>query len=100
MLATDKAPLTIARMAVRVVRRLAEGADVARRFVPAQDAVVRDIAPQQIAAVAEPDRPLRPARALIQTLDGSGSKDQRLEARIEHTDGRIGIASAVVGHAG
>ncbi len=57
MLAAHESALAVARMAVRIIRRLTERADRAARFVPTQDAVVGDVAPQQIAAVAEPDRP-------------------------------------------
>ena len=61
MLAGDQAALTVARVAVGVVGGLAEDADRAGLFFPLQDAVVGNVAPQHVAAVAEIHRPFRPA---------------------------------------
>ena len=56
VLAGDEPALAVARVAVGEVRRLAEHADRARLLVPAHDPVVGDVAPQQVAPVAEPHR--------------------------------------------
>ena len=62
-------------------------------FVPAHDAIVGDVAPQQIAAVAEPYRPLGPAEPGGEPLDrGVERRLDRVEARIEGADRRVGIA--------
>jgi hypothetical protein len=53
MLAGDEAALAVAGVAVGEVRRLAEDRDRAAFLVIAQDAVVGDVAPQEIAPVAE-----------------------------------------------
>ena len=92
MLAGDEPPLAVARVAVGVARRLAEGADLAGRLVPFQDAVVRDVAPQQVAAVAEPDRPLGPAAAGIEPLDRRAEDPVGREALVEHLDRGVRIA--------
>src|SRR5579872_4418699 len=92
VLAGDEAPLPVAGVAVGVVRWLAKDADRAGLLVPAQDAVVRDVAPQQAALVAEPHRALAPAASGIEPLDGGVERrPDRLEARIEGDDRRIGV---------
>src|SRR6185312_15082453 len=63
VLAADEAALAIAGVAIGEVGGLAIDADGARLLLPLQDAVVGDVAPQQVAAVAEVDRPFRPAAA-------------------------------------
>ena len=63
VLAGDEAALAVAGVAVGEVGGLAVDADRARLLLPLQDAVVGDVAPQQIAPVAEIDRPLGPAAA-------------------------------------
>ena len=47
VLAGDEAALAVARVAVGVVGGFAEDAHAAAFLVPAHDAVVRDVAPQQ-----------------------------------------------------
>ena len=42
----------------RTVRRAPEVADLSRGFIPTQDSVIRDVAPEQLATIAEPDRTL------------------------------------------
>jgi hypothetical protein len=64
MLAGDQAAAAVAGVAVGVVGGLAEDRDVARFLVPAQDAVVGDVAPQEVTAVAEIDRSLGPTAAV------------------------------------
>ena len=84
--------MQVARVAVRVVRRLTEHAHLAALFHPAQDAIVGDVAPQQIAAVAEPHRPLGPAAAGVETLDRGVADSIARETWIDDLDARIRIA--------
>src|SRR5256885_6881962 len=62
VLAADEPSLAIARVAVGVVGRRAEDADVSVFLEPAHHAVVGNIAPDQKAPVAEIDGPLGPAK--------------------------------------
>ena len=98
MLAGDQAAAAVAGMAVGVVRGLAEDRDRAALLVPAQHAVVGDVAPQEVAAVAEPDRTLGPATAGVEPLDRSQRQPVLVEGRIEHAHRRIGIALVRLPH--
>src|SRR6185503_13518646 len=91
VLAGDEPPLAIAGVAVRIVGRLAENAHRPRFLVPAHDTVVRDVAPQHAAAVAEPHRPLRPPEAGGEPLHRRVEDAVLGEALVEDLDGRIGI---------
>ena len=88
VLAGDEPALAVAGVAVGEVRGLAEDADRARLLLPLEDAVVGDVAPQQIAPVAEIDRPLGPAAAGGEALHAGELQPVLLEARIERDDGR------------
>src|SRR5262249_3592894 len=94
VLAGDEAPLAVAGVAVGIVRRLAEDRDCPGFLVPAHDAVVRDVAPQHAARIAEPDRPLAPAHAGREPLDAREREAIFGEARIEDLHRRVGIALA------
>src|ERR1700732_1714603 len=61
MLAGDQPSLAVAGVAVGEIRGLAEHADRARFLFPFENALVGDVAAQEIAAVAEPHRSLGPA---------------------------------------
>jgi hypothetical protein len=98
MLAGDEAALAVAGVAVGVVGRFAEFRDGARGFVPAQNPVVGNVGPEQIAAVAEPDRPLAPACAVIQPLDRRIERYEALALRIENPHGGIGIGFGLPPH--
>ena len=93
VLAGDEPALAVARVAVRVVRGRAEDADVPVLLEPAHHAVVRDVAPQQVAAVAEVDRALGPAEAGRDALD-SGVADLEPEPLVERLDARVRVAGA------
>src|SRR4051794_20520366 len=93
VLAGDEPALAVARVAVRVVRRGAEDADVPVLLEPAHDAVVRDVAPQEVAAVAEVDGPLGPAEAGGDALDG-GVADLEPEPLVDRLDARVRVAGA------
>src|SRR5258708_6765015 len=62
VLAGEQPALTIAIVTIAVVRGAAKDADFSGVFEPTQDAVVGDVAPKKIAAVAEPHGPFRPAK--------------------------------------
>src|SRR5207302_9252216 len=94
VLAGEEPPLEVARIAVSVVRGHAEHADRAGFLLPLHDAVVRDVAPQQIAAIAEPHRPLIPAHARGDSLDFGEPEAVAPEARVDDLDRRIRIALA------
>src|SRR5262249_27752320 len=69
MLAGNLPALEIEGVAVAVVGRHAKDADLTSVFEPAQLAIVRDVAPHQIAALGTPGRALRPQRTGPQSLD-------------------------------
>src|SRR5262249_25724428 len=75
---------------------LAEHADPPGLLVPAHDAVVGNIAPQEAARVAEIDRPLVEAAAGGDAFDAGERDAIFLEARIEHLDGGVRVAIARV----
>ena len=80
-LAGEQAPLPIARIAVRVVRRHAEHAD-SRPFVPSQDTIIGNVAEQQGLGIGEPDRALAPAHARVQLLHLRRTNHIRPEALV------------------
>jgi hypothetical protein len=80
VLAGDQPALTIAGIPVGVVEG-GEDAGASVGFVPAQDAVVGDVAPQHVAAVTEP--PASPQRAPVWTTDAGLRDAITPEARIE-----------------
>ena len=84
--------LAVARVAVAVVRRRAEGRDQPGFLAPAHHAVVRDVGKQEVAAIAKPHWPFRPARPRPQALDHGAADAIRVEARVERFDGRVGVA--------
>ena len=98
VLAAQQAALAVARVAVGEVGGLAERAHGAGLLVPAHHAVVGDVAPQQVAAVAEPHRALGPAEAGRQPLDRGAGDAVLREARIEDLDGRVGVALGGLPH--
>ena len=83
VLAGDEPALAVAGVAVAVVGLGAEGADAGLRR-PAQHAVVGDVAPQQVAAIGEPDRAFRPDAAVRQLVEMRDADHQRLEALVEN----------------
>src|SRR5262249_6313753 len=92
VLAGNEPPLTVARVAVGKIRRLAVDARAAGFFVPAHDPVVGDVAPQETTGVAEIDRPLAPAHAAGEPFPGALGNAMLCKARIENLNRRIGIA--------
>jgi len=91
VLAGNETALAIARVAVAVIRRLAEDADFSSVFEPAQDAIVGNVAPQQIPAVTEPNRAFGPAASGVEALDDSIGGDELRKARIEDLDVGVGV---------
>src|SRR5262245_14311940 len=71
MLAGDESALAVAGVAVGVVGGLTEDADPAGLLVPAHDAVIGNVAPQETARITEIDR------ALVKTAAGREPLDAR-----------------------
>src|SRR5262249_31630055 len=94
VLAADEAALAVAGVAVGIVRRLAEHGGAAGLLIPPQDAVVGDVAPQEAARVAEPNRALAPPCAGVEPLDAGIENAIFQKARIEDLDGRVWITLA------
>src|SRR5207302_8524201 len=90
--AGDEPTLPVARIAVRVFRRLAKDADPAGLLFPLYEPVVRDVAEDEITTVTEPHRPLGKAAAAGDALDGGNADHQRLETWVEHLDARVARA--------
>ena len=100
VLAGDEAALAVARVAVGEGGGLAEVADRSRLLLPLQDAVVREVAAQQVAAVAEPDRPLGPAEPRREALHRREREAVAPEARVKRVDGGVRICLGGLPHAG
>ena len=93
--ASEEAALAVAVVAVAVVGGIAERCDFAGVSVPAEDAIVGNVAPQKIVAVAEPDRAFGPARAGVEAFDGSVALNIFCEARVDDFDRGIGIRDGI-----
>ena len=94
----DEPTLAVARIPVGVARRGTEVVHLPGQLAPADDPVVRDVATQQIASVAEPDWSLGPAQPGGDALHRGQRKAVLFEAVVEHANSRIGIAHDVVPH--
>jgi hypothetical protein len=79
-------------MTVGEIRRFAISADAPACFVPPQDAVVRNVAPKQIAPVTEIDRTFIPAATRGDALDRGLNDAIFRKAWVENLDGGIGIS--------
>ncbi len=99
MLAGDEAALPVAGVAVGLLAGLSENRDGAGLLVPAQDAVIGNVADQQAALVAQPDGTLAPAQAGGEALHRGIEQAVLQEPRIEDLDGRVGIDRARLPHA-
>ena len=82
-------PVPVTGVAVGKVGRLLKHTDRAGGFFPFEDAVVGNIAPQQVAPIAKPDRAFRPAAPGVQALHGGELEPVLFKAWIERGDGRI-----------
>ena len=98
MLAGDEPALAVAGVAVGIVGGPAEVAEGAGNLVPFHDPVVGDVAAQQVAAVAEPDRPLGPAQPGGKALHRRQGHPIPGEAGIEDPDRGIGIVGRGLPH--
>ena len=83
VLAAHEPTLAVDGVAVGVARRGAEDADVPGRLVPAQHAVVRDVAPHEVAAGGEVGRALVPATAIGEPLEPRAALDAEPEAVLD-----------------
>src|SRR5258705_35207 len=101
MLVTDNAPaavfarylttLMIERVAIAVVRRLAEHGDAAVVLDVAQLAVVGDVAPDEVASLGTPSRAFVPLAAGEEAMNGGVVDPERVERRVDGDDVGIGI---------
>src|SRR5439155_13479067 len=74
-LARDQTALAVAGVAIGIVRGAAKHADRAGFLLPFHDPVVRDVAPQEVAVIAEPHRALGKAAAAGEALDRRVAQD-------------------------
>jgi hypothetical protein len=91
VLAGNESTLFIASMAVAVMGWAAEDTDLTGFFKPAHDAVIGDIAKQEVAAVSKPDRAFSPAETGGQALDRRVAEAVFRKAWIKHLNGRVRI---------
>src|SRR5215831_3614183 len=82
----------VKRVAVAVVRRVAEDADVAVFVEPAKLAIVGDVAPDKVLALRVPGAAFGPAISGAEALDGRVADLVFIETLIERNDVGIGIA--------
>src|SRR6266480_7042580 len=94
MLAGDESTLAVAGVAVGVVGGLTEDADPPGLLVPAHDAVIGNVAPQETARITEIDRALVKATAGCEALDAGKREPVFVEGRIETLYRGVGIALA------
>src|SRR5262249_18218026 len=83
VLAGELAALEVERVAVAVVRRMAEDGHTAVVFQPAELLVVRNVTPDQVTPLAVPGWPLRPERAGPQAHDRGVGLPEAVEDRLD-----------------
>src|SRR5262249_20842132 len=91
MLAGDQTTLPVTGVAIGKVGRLLKHTERAGGCFPFEDAVVGNIAPQQVAPITKPDWAFRPATPSIQALYGRLLQPVLFKAWIERGDGRIRV---------
>src|SRR5262245_19493874 len=94
MLAGNESALAVTGIAVGVVGGATEDADPTGLLVPAHDAVIGNIAPQETARIAEVDRALVKTAAGREPLDAGKRKPVFVEGWIETLHRWVGIALA------
>src|SRR6267142_3001264 len=94
MLAGDESALAVAGVAIGMVGGLTEDADPPGVLVPAHDAVIRNVAPQETARITEIDRALVKTAAGCEPLDAGKREPIFVEGRIEALHRLVGIALA------
>src|SRR5581483_2301904 len=92
VLAGDETALTVARVAVGVVRRVAEHAGLPGLLVELHDPVFGNVGEQQVAALREIGRSLGPAEAGRDLLQRGGIDPVLRKTGVEDLHRRIGIA--------
>ncbi|MDA9433659.1 hypothetical protein XH88_18035 [Bradyrhizobium sp. CCBAU 51627] len=95
VLTADKAPIAIAGMPIRIIRRVSKYPQVSIRLEPAINAVVWNIAEEKTTIVPEVDRSLHPSKARCETFDRCVS-DLVREPSVERFDALDGISQAVL----
>src|SRR5215813_12007441 len=91
MLAGDQTAVPVTGMAISKVGRLLKHTDRASGFFPFEDTVVGNIAPQQIAPIAKPHWPFRPAASGVQALHGRLLQPVLFKTWVERGNGRIRV---------
>jgi len=94
MLASDEAALAVASVAVGVIGGLTEDVDPASLLIPAHDAVIGNVAPQETARITKIDRALIKPATGREPLDAGKREPIFVEGRIETLHRRVGIALA------
>src|SRR5215831_17219560 len=89
VLAGELPVLEVERVPIAVIGRTPEDRHAAVVFEPAQLAIVRDVAPDQIAPLPTPGRSLGPERPSPESLDRCVSLPIAVEQRIDGDD--VGI---------
>jgi hypothetical protein len=92
MLAGDLAALGVEGVAVAVAGRISEDGDVAVLVQPPKLAVVRDVAPDEVAAGLAPGRAFHPESAGPEPLDRGVALTEGGKPGIEDDDVGIGVA--------
>src|SRR5207244_9197582 len=69
--AGDQPTLSVPTVAIAIVRRAAENADLSGFFEPSENSIVGNVAEEQIPPIPKPNRPFRPTRACVKALNGS-----------------------------
>src|SRR6516162_8411490 len=92
MLAGDEAPLAVARVPVGEIGRTAEDGETAVLLRIFHDAVVRDVADEQISAVRKIDRAFSPSHAACELFHRARVDAVFQKARIEDSERGLRIA--------
>ena len=93
MLTGQQTPFCITRHAIGEIRWRTEYTPSARGFVVAHDAVIGNVADQQITPIAKPDRPFCPAHAAAQHLHRAAEYAVLHEGIMQDFDPRVWVAS-------
>src|SRR5258707_4290419 len=95
MFARNLTSLMIERVAIAVVRGLAEHRDAAVVFDVAQLTIVGDVAPDEVASLGAPSRAFVPLAAGEEPMDRGVVDPERIERRVDGDDVGIGIGHRI-----
>src|SRR5215813_15606664 len=91
MLAGDQTAVPVTSVTIGKVGRLLKHTDRAGGFFPFEDAVVGNIAPQQVAPITKPDRAFRPAAPGVQVIHSGLLQPVLFKAWVKRSDGRFRV---------